>query len=187
MNTAKDINGFKDKVRKGRAIITYTGITFWPMDPRQEEIDIIDIAHSLSMQCRFNGHLDRFYSVAEHCVRVAAECSKKNRLWGLIHDSAEAYVSDLPAPIKMELQEYIDMENVVLKCICGKFGLPLKEPEEVKKYDLIIRATEIRDLMKNNNIKFNTKPLKTKIEPWTQKQAEKMFLEVFHALVKNAA
>jgi len=184
MNTAKDINGFKDKVRKGRAIITYTGITFWPMDPREDEINIIDIAHSLSMQCRFNGHLDIFSSVAEHCVRVAAECSKKNRLWGLLHDSAEAYVSDLPAPIKMELLAYKIMEDKVLKCICKKYGLPEKEPEEVLKYDLIVRATEIRDLMNNNHINFNVKPLKSKIEPWTQKQAEKMFLEVFHSLVK---
>jgi len=184
MNTVKDINGFKDKARKGRAIITYTGAIFWPLDPVAEEVNINDIAHSLSMQCRWNGHIDRFMSVAEHCVRVAALCSKKNRLAGLLHDSAEAYIADLPAPIKMELEEYKNIENVLLKCIFAKYNLPKKLPEEVEKYDLIVRATEARDLMSHNKIKFNIKPLKSKIEPWTQLQSEKMFLDVFHALVK---
>ena len=183
MQTAKDIDGFKDKVRKGRAIVTYSGIVFWPFDPRKEEINIIDIAHSLSMKCRFNGHLDKFESVAEHCVRVSSLCSKTNRLWGLLHDAAEAYVADLPAPIKEELPEYKRIENNILKIICKKYGLPIKEPEEVKKYDLVVRATEMRDLMSHNPYKYTVKPLRTILEPWTQKQAEKMYLDVFNSLV----
>lgn len=39
--------------RKGVWIQTYTGRMFWPLDPRPEEIWIEDIAHALSLQCRF--------------------------------------------------------------------------------------------------------------------------------------
>lgn len=42
--------------RKGDWFLTYTGIHFYPMDPRPEEVCIEDIAHALALQCRFNGH-----------------------------------------------------------------------------------------------------------------------------------
>ena len=66
--------------RKGDWILTYSGIEFWPLDPRPEDVRIEDIAHALSMQCRFAGHCDRFYSVAEHSIRVADLVPREDKL-----------------------------------------------------------------------------------------------------------
>lgn len=57
--------------RAGDWMQTFTGRQFWPMDPRPEDLDILDIAHALSLLCRFGGHCQRFYSVAEHSVHVS--------------------------------------------------------------------------------------------------------------------
>ena len=58
-------------------IQTYTGVKFYPLNPCMDDIDIIDIAHSLSLQCRFTGHLSEFYSVAQHSVMVAIESAEE--------------------------------------------------------------------------------------------------------------
>ena len=86
--------------RVGDWIQTMSGVIFYPLDPRPEEIRIEDIAHALSHQCRFAGHCREFYSVAEHSVRVSRELPQEFMLWGLLHDASEAYLVDLPRPIK---------------------------------------------------------------------------------------
>ena len=58
--------------RRGDWMQTHSGLRFYPLDPRPEDIRIEDIAHALPMICRFNGHCSRFYSVAEHSLNVAA-------------------------------------------------------------------------------------------------------------------
>src|SRR5579885_2784587 len=87
-------------MRHGDWIQTYCGVAFYPLDPRPEEILIEDIAHALSMLCRFTGHVKRFYSVAQHCVYVSHRCDPKDALWGLLHDAAEAYLNDISRPVK---------------------------------------------------------------------------------------
>ena len=86
-------------------IQTYTGKKFWPLDPRPEDVDIVDIAHALSMQCRFGGHCLRFYSTAEHSVYVSHHCGSA-ALIGLLHDGSEAYLLDMLAPIKEYMPDY---------------------------------------------------------------------------------
>ena len=86
--------------RVGDWIQTYTGKQFWPIDPRACEITIEDIAHALSLQCRFSGHCREFYSVAQHSCLVSSYCIDEDAGWGLLHDAAEAYLVDLPRPIK---------------------------------------------------------------------------------------
>src|ERR1700744_4853571 len=84
-------------------IQTFTGKKFSPLAPRPEDVDIRDIAHALAMKCRFNGHCSPFYSIAEHSVRVSwllEQQGKREALWGLMHDAADAYLPDLGAPIK---------------------------------------------------------------------------------------
>ena len=110
-------------------IETYTGKKFYPLNPRPEDVDIIDIAHSLSMQCRFNGHTRFFYSVAEHSAMVSKELAatgynKLIQLYGLLHDAAEAYVCDLPRPIKRQIKEYEPIEVRVQGVIWEGFNLP---------------------------------------------------------------
>src|ERR1019366_9954250 len=81
------------------AIRTYSGVRFKPLDP-DPAVGISDIAHALANQCRFGGHSSAFYSVAQHSVRVSEICAAEDALWGLLHDASEAYLVDVPAPLK---------------------------------------------------------------------------------------
>ena len=109
-------------------IETWSGKNFDYVDFNPEAICIEDIAHSLSQKCRFNGHTNNFYSVAQHCLNVMWNLRKKGyshevQLLGLLHDAAEAYISDLPSPLKamsfvhyatLGTNEYSDFENIIL-------------------------------------------------------------------------
>ena len=121
--------------RKGDWMTLVSGKPFWPFDPSREEIRIADIAHSLSMQCRFGGHVPRFYSVAEHSVLVSRRVSPENRLWALLHDSPETYVQDTIRPIKRAFPLLRDTEDNIMSVIARKFGLPTEMPQEVKDAD----------------------------------------------------
>ena len=130
--------------RKGDWILTYSGIEFWPLDPRPEDVRIEDIAHALSMQCRFAGHCDRFYSVAEHSIRVADLVPREDKLWALLHDASEAYLVDLPRPIKRHSEigkHYRIAEDVVMEVIARKFGLP-PEPMSIQRADKAMLCVE---------------------------------------------
>ncbi len=97
--------------RKGDWMQTCSGLKIWPMDPRPEEICLNDIAHALSMICRFSGHTKKFYSVAEHSVFVSHHVKSENAIYGLLHDSSEAYISDIIRPVKVFVPEYKKIEN----------------------------------------------------------------------------
>jgi uncharacterized protein len=128
--------------RIGDWLQTYSGKCFWPLDPRPEEVDIYDIAHSLSMTCRYSGHCKEFYSVAEHSILLSRVVSPQNAMWALLHDAAEAYSSDIPRPLKKSLPDWKIMEKRIMDAVCIKFSLPLEEPEEVRYYDLAITSDE---------------------------------------------
>ena len=87
-------------VRTGDWTQTFAGIQFYPFDPRPDEVKIKDIAHALSMICHFNGHTREFFSVAQHSLMVSYLLPAEHKLWGLMHDSAEAYIGDMIRPIK---------------------------------------------------------------------------------------
>lgn len=103
---------------------TYCGNRVHPFCPSPEEIAIDDIARSLAQQCRFLGHTDAHYSIAQHCVLVSELVPARDALWGLLHDASEAYLGDLPAPIKREpeMSIYRIAEDRLLACIARKFG-----------------------------------------------------------------
>lgn len=101
--------------------MTRTGKKFRPFNPRIEDIDIEDIAHALSNICRFNGHVNQFYSVAEHSILVSVLCPDELKLKGLLHDAAEAYLGDVPSPLKMDHHE--TAETILLNKIFEKFGV----------------------------------------------------------------
>lgn len=133
--------------RYGDWMQTYSGKQFWPMDPRPEEIDIEDIAHALSMQCRYAGHCLRFYSVAEHCVHLSRQVSAENALWALLHDASEAYLVDVPRPVKPYLTGYHRAEGAVMSAVCARFDLPLGMPAQVNEYDTRILSDEFQQNM----------------------------------------
>lgn len=130
-------------------ILTYTGIPFYPLDPRAVDVDIRDIAHALSNLCRFTGHTRRFYSVAEHSLLVSMFVKQKDALWGLLHDASEAYLCDIPSPLKRtpEFAFYKEAEKRVMACVIEKFGLDPEEPNSVVNADLRMLHTEAIEFM----------------------------------------
>jgi len=139
----------------GHWVNTYTGKHFHYLDPQPEEIDIIDIAHSLSLTCRYGGHCKQFYSVGDHSIRVAEIVPDELKLRALLHDAAEAYLTDLPRPIKYDIPEFRIRENVIQRNIEAKFGIKTSRPplipdpdkKLIKQADNVLLATEARDMM----------------------------------------
>ena len=124
-------------------ITTYTGNHIDPADPDPEAISIRDIAHSLSLICRGNGHVRNFWSVGQHCLDCAHEAqarklSPRMILACLLHDASECYMSDVPRPMKKHMQEYQRQEKGILKVIFEKFlgsDLTTAEIRELKEID----------------------------------------------------
>lgn len=176
--------------RKGDWMQTFTGRQFWPIDPRPEDIDIVDIAHALSHLCRFAGHVRAFYSVADHCVRVSRLASPHDRmlaLAGLLHDATEAYVVDVPRPLKRFLPGYAEIEARVARCVEVRFDLEtgILDHAAVKGWDETLLATEARDLMGGETAGkwyLRAQPLLERIEPLSTLQAREMFLARFEEL-----
>jgi hypothetical protein len=180
----------RGRARAGDWIQTFSGIAFWPLDPRPDEIHIEDIAHALAMQCRFTGHVRRFYSVAEHSIHVSLLCDPSDALWGLLHDASEAYLADVARPVKRlpSMAEYKAAEKRLQSAIAGRFGLGANEPDSVQKADNVMLGIEARDLMA---------PLQPGWEkwlaligshglvltqPWSPEEAEARFLARFQTL-----
>jgi|SRR5665647_1996660 len=172
--------------KRGDWMHTFTGKKFYPMNPRAEDICIEDIAHSLGLQCRYNGHVKEFYSVAEHCVLMSRAVSYDNALWALLHDATEAYVGDMIRPLKKFMPKYVTAEDRVMAAICERFGLTrLTMPKEVNDADNRILLTERNALMVKTDHKWavdDLEPLPVVIQGWTSFVAELMYLERFKEL-----
>lgn len=115
-------------MRTGSCITTYTGIQFYPLDPRIEEVSIIDISHALSLLCRANGHYSNFYSVAQHSLNCAKEAkvrgySDRIQLACLLHDASEAYISDITRPMKKQFHDYLEIEKHLQAFIYTVYGI----------------------------------------------------------------
>lgn len=124
-------------------IMSYTGRKFWPLDPRAEDIDIVDIAHALSNICRFTGHVRTFYSVAEHCVLASRHVPPEHALAALLHDASEAYLCDIARPVKYQptMAFYREAETRLEHVICDRFGVDIYDPH-VRKIDDRMLVTE---------------------------------------------
>lgn len=116
-------------------IRTFSGVNFYPMSPDRAGVSIIDIAHNLSHQCRWAGATRVFYSVALHSLHVSMMCRKENALAGLLHDSAEAYLCDIPSPVKTRLAEYNSYESRLLKIIASALYFDYPFSPEVHQAD----------------------------------------------------
>lgn len=140
-----------DPWHRGDWMMTHTGRKFYPLSPRPEDIDPLDIAHSLAHLCRYNGHTDRFYSVAEHCILMSLVMpTPELALEALLHDGSEAYVGDMVRPLKHtdEMAPYRMAEDYVMDAIAARFGLPVdstghhSKSAEVRDADTRILLTE---------------------------------------------
>lgn len=121
---------------------TFSGRMVLPLNVRTGEIEIQDIAHALALTVRYGGHCPFFYSVAQHSLLVAQVLPDGLKLWGLLHDGAEAYLGDIIHPLKVHFKDYHLAEDVLMKRIAKKYGLCWPEPPEVKAADLAVGATE---------------------------------------------
>lgn len=128
---------------------TISGRALRPAQPRVEDFAIDDIAHGLSNICRFAGQVHTFYSVAQHSVLVSHAMPQPLALWGLLHDASEAYISDVPAPVKVldALAGYRAIEALLQRTIYQAFGLSGDEPAELRAADLALRILEARELL----------------------------------------
>lgn len=188
-NQLKEINESLDRKRNSW-IQTYTCKKFFPTNPAPDNIDIIDIAHALSMQCRFSGHVSEFYSVAQHCVLVSYLCDSDHALSGLLHDASEAYLVDVPRPLKQsgEFGAYIKFENVLQTMIYKKYNCPEIEPPSVKNADRLMLAIEANLLMRPFHKDWSLGDIKIipfTFEPLNPKQAEELYLNRFLELNKS--
>lgn len=113
----------------------------------EEDIDILDIAHALSLINRYTGHTIAPYSVAQHSVHVSRLVADEHALWGLLHDASEAYLGDVSRPLKSMLPDYKRLEEMVQRAIADRFALQWPIPAEVKAADNVALMAEKRDLM----------------------------------------
>ena len=180
--------------RRGDWMQTFTGKRFYPLSPRPEDIDPVDIAHALSLLCRFGGHVDRFYSVAEHCVLMSEAVPQEWALWALLHDATEAYVVDVPRPLKRQLGEYMAIEASVMMAIAIRFALPFAGPGEmppaVRDADNRILLTERNALMSATHERWaqdDLEPLPVKIHAWHPFAAEAQYARRLDFLLASGA
>lgn len=120
---------------KTDCIRTYTGLYMNVFEPTPDMICIVDISHALSHQCRFGGHISKFYSVAQHSVLCETCVCEKYKMEALLHDASEAYLMDIPTPIKARLNNYKEIENRLMKAISEKFNFQFPIPDAVKETD----------------------------------------------------
>lgn len=112
-----------------------------------EHIDEATMIRALVYQPRWNGATRRHYSVAEHSLAVMSRVSDKNRLWALLHDASEALMGDLITPIKRGDAHFRELEGLVMRAVCERYGLPPAMPGEVHEADMREQAREARDVL----------------------------------------
>ena len=179
---------------KSGCIETFSGIMFNPLDPDVDMIRIEDIANSLAMQCRFNGHCKQFYSVAEHsvnCAKLAEILFPEKPIiakFALLHDASEAYLCDIPRPIKASFSKYLEWEKSLSDLVFDKFvkQIPTEEEDEmVLKTDNIMLATEAFQLTSSKGFEWGLPELKyddIELLCLAPEEAKKMFLELIEKL-----
>ncbi len=170
---------------------TFTGKQFFPANPQPDKVDILDIAAPLSKMCRYGGHCLRFYSVAEHCVLAARHAPDHLKLTALMHDASEAYLVDIPKPLKGLIGNYYSIESKLMKVIAEKYGFQWPLPQEVKDIDMML----LRDEREQNMAYMNCPPdlwgdmlLGTgrRLEFWSPEQAQTEFIKSFYTYANTS-
>lgn len=174
-----------DLMNDDPVIRTVTGKWVNVFDPKPEMFDIEDIAHALSMQCRFSGHLPYHYSVAQHSIfcykqAITRELDKKERLTALMHDCSEAYLVDIPRPIKKQFSQYKVIEDKLMYTLAQVFNFNYPLSENIHKIDNSMLQIEWDHLMVQHE---KVKPI-FRLEVYSQPFAKQLFLDIYSTLIK---
>lgn len=132
----------------------YSGKKLNLLDPKPEMIDIEDIARGIARKPHFGGHSPGFFSVAQHSLMVchfmqeAGITDAKLLLLGLLHDAPEAFIGDMPKPLKVHLPFFCEVEDRIMKAICIKYELDFSRMQEIKPFDIEVQDLEYRQFYK---------------------------------------
>lgn len=158
------------------------------LDMEQSQYTMEDVAHNLSMICRFNGAVKKHYSVAQHAYIISHMVDEKYALQGLVHDNQEAFLGDMCSPLKRIMSDFKTLENKAETFMLKKLGLRFPLHSSVKLNDLRLLAAEIRDLQPEAadwaGI-IDIEPYEKKIVPWSAKKAKEKYLERFYELTEG--
>lgn len=166
---------------------TASGRQFYFLEPRAEDILLEDIAQALSLQCRYNGHVKAYYSVAQHsvlvarCVHQAFGISHVRTLrTALFHDAAEAYVGDMLRPLKNLIPGFKEIEMRIEEVIAQHFDLEWPHPAVIKRADNALLIAERNALMppppRPWTVREEPWPPPDRLSPWPPELARSRFL-----------
>jgi hypothetical protein len=161
------------------------GRSFDFLNPDNSNYTIEDVARGLSRQPRFAGHSTVPYYVAQHAWLVSYVVPEHLALAGLCHDNSEAFLLDIPKPLKVLLPGYIELEHKVEESMFRRIGLEFPMDKEIKIADIVVFVTERRDLQpdaKLDKIYKNIKPLDEKIVPWNSNKCYNMWMKRYKQL-----
>lgn len=180
--------------KAAKYIETYTGLPFYPLQPEADKVTVIDIAHALSNQCRFSGHVKFFYPTAQHSCLMASYVAERGGtalecLQILLHDAAECYLVDIPRPVKQFMPEYRKWDHAINEAIRERFhidhiALPSYQ-DDLDSRIIVDERMQLMDHEQKNDWGHRMSPLGIKIEPWTPQQAEKQFLLQYAAYARD--
>lgn len=172
-------------------IVTHSGKQFDFHNPTPDMVCIEDIAHALSMSCRFGGHTRYHYSVAQHSVNVARFVPDEHKLVALLHDATEAYIGDMVSPLKVIMPEFKRKEEEIWEVIAARFSLPFYMDPSIKKADTMMLKIEREHLivesqpwecLKGVDVSVSDGVAEMITRQWSQKHAKEMFLHYFDEL-----
>lgn len=188
-------------------MITFRGNRFYVDAPERTKFEIEDIAHALSHLCRFGGHTSEFYSVAQHSwvvsriLEYTPGTTPQQWLLGLMHDATEAYMVDVPTPLKRVLPDYERRETGLYELIAGQMNLPHMDPKgltaaAIKRADreaLVMEAARlipgglVFPVSGDSGYRRDDHLISPGFECWDPKLAKAVFLNRWEWLLKECS
>ena len=171
------------------------GSKWYPGRP-DNQVSISALAHALSNLCRFTGHGKRFYSVAEHSVKVSLLVPN---VTALLHDAHEALVNDIAKPIKVFLAgSYEELEHEAERQIADQYGLSYPHGPEIKEADILMCLIESFDLLPSKGrdwgyyeelrpkaMELYVERPELRVEGWPPSVAKDRFLQRYNQLTAD--
>lgn len=170
-------------------LLTHSGRHIDLIDPQPDMIRIEDIIKGLSRESRFAGQTKYYYTVAQHSVVASKIVDPEFALEALLHDASEAYIKDIPRPLKHLLPDYCRIEDKLQAVIRARFGLPESQSDQVTSADRTMLATERRDLMPDDDadwpILAGVRPMDAKLIAINSNRAELLFYQRFMEIIQQ--